>query len=320
MKIEKIRPKKPSIQQKEAYSKDVKVYLNQRKKFAERKCPGCNSLDGEKFTSHESFNFDRCKSCFTVFMNPGPTHEMIEKFYKTSANYEFWSKVIYPNSRESRRETLHKQRSNFIIDAAEKYLLTDSIQNVLEIGAGTGDTLSVLAQSLKVPIDTCAIEPNLSMHEALKKNGIAPVESIMSLHGKKFDIVIAFEVLEHFLEPTDFFKICNQTLKKNGLVVLSTPNAYSLEVQALRDFSTTIDIEHISILTPPAIHNLAIRNGFQVLEIATPGKFDIELLEEASVKLDVQIKGKRMLNRNLQNLIGKFGISSHMKVILRANN
>ena len=100
------------------------------------------------------------------------------------------------------------------------------------------------------------------------------------------------------------------------MIIFSTPNAHSLEVQLLKNKSSTIDIEHISLLTPAAIHSIASRHGFNVEVILTPGNFDLELINTESVDIDIKIQTKILAKSEIQELIGKFGFSSHMKVAL----
>ena len=146
MKIENIRPKTQSERQQQAYLRDVSSYKKVLQKFKVRNCPGCLSENNEFFSNHLSFSFSKCNACFTIYMNPGPTEEMVEEFYKNSSNYEFWATDIYPNTRESRRATIHRDRAKFVLETNQKFKRIKNIKKVLEIGAGTGDTLSVLKE------------------------------------------------------------------------------------------------------------------------------------------------------------------------------
>ncbi len=316
MKIENIRPKEKSSSQQEAYLRDVETYKQKQHLFSLRNCPGCLSSNNHLFSKHLNFSFVKCDSCFSIFMNPGPTEQIVQEFYRHSANYKFWSEEIYPKTRESRRESLHQDRATFILEASQKFSKTRIPRKVLEIGAGTGDTLSVLMGLTDGSVEGYAIEPNLSMKNSLLENKINVMEDISQIDAIKFDIIMAFEVLEHFLNPDDFFKFYSHLLAEDGLIILSTPNAHSLEVQILKDESSTIDIEHISLLTPAALHSLANRHGLNVEAIATPGNFDIELIN--SGLKDIEIKSDtRVISRNeTQEMVSEFGFSSHMKIVL----
>jgi 2-polyprenyl-6-hydroxyphenyl methylase/3-demethylubiquinone-9 3-methyltransferase len=320
MKIENIRPKVPAPLQREAYLKDVNSYKKMQKKFKTRNCPGCLSSINEFFSNHLSFKFSRCNACFTIFMNPGPTQEMVEQFYKNSSNYQFWATDIYPKTRESRRATIHRDRALFVFETIQKFTSASRIQKVLEIGAGTGDTISVLKELSSEEIEAYAIEPNLSMQNALRDNNINVVNNSIEISEMKFDVIMAFEVLEHFLSPDDFFLNYGSLLASEGFIIFSTPNAHSLEVQLLKGKSSTIDIEHISLLTPAAVHSIANRHGFDVEIILMPGKFDLELINIEAFDLDIVIGTKLLTKSEIQELISKFGFSSHMKVALSKKN
>ncbi|MCK5035794.1 MAG: methyltransferase domain-containing protein [Candidatus Sabulitectum sp.] len=43
-----------------------------------------------------------------------------------------------------------------------------------------------------------------------------------------FDAIIAGELIEHLEQPVDFLRRCHESLKRNGSIVLSTPNPNSL--------------------------------------------------------------------------------------------
>lgn len=316
MKIDEIRPREHSEQQRRAYLQDVDTYTAIQHLFTARDCPGCLSSNSDFFSKHHSFSFSQCNSCFTIFMNPAPTQDMVDNFYRNSSNYEYWSKEIYPNTRKSRRLTIHRDRADFVLDINQKFRGSTQIRKVLEIGAGTGDSLSVLKQLYFNEIETYAVEPNLSMLESLQANGIEVLSDVSDIKDIKFDIILGFEVLEHFLKPDDFFLMCKSILTDEGLIIISTPNAHSFEVQLLRDKSSTLDIEHISVLTPTAMHCLATRHGFKVEQISTPGNFDLELIETGSIQVKIEDGAKVLTREEIQALVSRFGFSSHMKIAL----
>ena len=86
----------------------------------------------------------------------------------------------------------------------------------------------------------------------------------------------------------------------------------------MKNTSNTIDIEHISIVTPLAIHSLANRHNFKVVKIETPGKFDLELMSPRFRRFFLKIffKGKAK-SATVQDFISKYGFSSHMKIVLQ---
>ncbi len=47
--------------------------------------------------------------------------------------------------------------------------------------------------------------------------------------NKKFDTIIAGEIIEHLRSPISFIEFCQSTLKKSGRLILTTPNATGLQ-------------------------------------------------------------------------------------------
>lgn len=47
--------------------------------------------------------------------------------------------------------------------------------------------------------------------------------------NKKFDTIIAGEIIEHLSSPIEFIKYCKTLLKKSGRIVITTPNATGIQ-------------------------------------------------------------------------------------------
>src|SRR3989344_3882702 len=98
---------------------------------------------------------------------------------------------------------------------------------VLEVGSGSGYgtyNLSKFAKKIiAIDKDSASVEESKKRYRSKNIVFIAsPIETYKT--DQKFDIIIALQVIEHFLEVHSFFKKILFLLKKNGLVVISTPN------------------------------------------------------------------------------------------------
>ena len=302
----------------EAYQKDLTSYHLKKSEFVIRECPGCTSSSNQNFCQKDGFNFSRCTGCWTIFMNPGPTPDMVRNLYATSNLYAYWGQHVYPESAKSRFINLTLPRAEYVRSALEPAEMSRSL-NFLEIGAGTGD---IGRQIKKIFPDSKvhALEPNPSMWKYYENSGIElikePIETLKATQNS-FDLIYAFEVAEHLLEPRKLFEAAARLLKRGGRLVMSTPNAHSLEVFIMANFSNTLDMEHISVLTPLAIHSIASDNDLRVLKLETPGKFDLELLESKYRRKFIKLfmKGNTGMTQ-IQSSIANGGFSSHMKFIL----
>lgn len=97
---------------------------------------------------------------------------------------------------------------------------------VLDIGCGFGHFASYVDSTKYV---------GLELHEKAadyaRNNGLQVVSQTIQehaiLHVGQYDVICAFQVLEHVSDPRTFIMSCYECLKPNGLLVLSVPNADS---------------------------------------------------------------------------------------------
>jgi 2-polyprenyl-3-methyl-5-hydroxy-6-metoxy-1,4-benzoquinol methylase len=318
MKVNQIRPEHLKVLARAAYEKDLEFYLSNKNSFEQRQCPACSLHSSGTYLQKEGFEFSKCMGCGCIYMNPGPTPELVNELYRNSSNYKFWSEFMYPQSKDERLSTIHKERAIWVLSFLKKRFPNRSRFEILELGAGTGDSLVTILRQDPTNLKGFAVEPNESMQKHLLENGIEVIQ-LADLESQefqdRFDAVVSFEVLEHLLKPGEFFSIFKANLKKEGFLFATTPNANSFEVLLLQDKSITIDIEHISILTPAALQALAISNGYRVEHVSTPGEFDIELINETLEEFSIMMH-KDSTTADSQALIRETGTSSHMRCIL----
>lgn len=122
---------------------------------------------------------------------------------------------------------------NLRIKNAEKLILElDPLKlfkknaQVLDIGCGTGEIDSVIknkfgTQAYGLDINTLAVEK-------ARKNGviakIGDVEQQWPFNNSSMDSVLCIQMIEHLVNPDFFLQESKRVLKKNGTVVITTPN------------------------------------------------------------------------------------------------
>ena len=96
---------------------------------------------------------------------------------------------------------------------------------VLGIGCGTGAFAAYLGSTCNYT----GIEMNQQAAEIARSNGLNissdDLHEIAQCQPGAFDVVCAFQVLEHVTDPARFLSSCAACLKPGGLVLLGVPNA-----------------------------------------------------------------------------------------------
>ena len=199
-------------------------------------CLNCESFDVhlwtkasdfEYFTTNKEFNYYYCKVCKVLFINPLPENDL---------------KKIYPNNYYS----FIDQKSNLVIKIKNcmdnllfKKLLVKIKSNnisILDIGGSTGwllDNLksldSRIAYTRIVDIDS------KSKKIALRNNHKYFCGKIENFNtDKKFDLIIMLNLIEHVKSPKIILKKVKSMLKKNGKILIKTPNYKSLDALIFR--------------------------------------------------------------------------------------
>lgn len=311
----------------QAIEADIKRMNSRRKDFVTIGCPACGSKKYHKKYSKYSMNFVECEVCETFFTNPRPTPEILSWFYKDSVNYNYWDKYIFPSSEQARRKKIVAPRVDKIINLCKKFKIrTDSI---LEVGAGHGTFCQEMI-SRKVFKKVTAIEPVTSQAKTCESKGIKTINSTIEKikFNKKnlFDVVVNFEVMEHLFSPRKFIVNCEKFLKKGGLFIFTLPNGKGFDISTLGKLSDSVDHEHLNYFNSRSMSLLLERCGFEVMEIATPGKLDAELVRKRilSGEFNADVFLKQILidnweqaGTNFQKFISEHKLSSHMMVVAK---
>lgn len=91
--------------------------------------------------------------------------------------------------------------------------------------------------------------------------------------GKKYDVIVATELIEHLFKPDIFVEKIKPLLKENGVLILTTPN-FLVWTNRLRmlfgqfEYTKTgfLDEGHIHFFTYTSLKKMLKENGYQVVD------------------------------------------------------
>lgn len=193
-------------------------------------CPLCHSDRVRKagdisypaptqFSTHElqltlAPEFWRCRNCQSGFTQNIIPEEAAIGLYSHGESAERWS-----------REPFNVQKPAEQLKCLGRYFATGS--SVLDIGCNTGELLDY-AQSLGC--QTTGVEYSRASREFLKSKGHEAVPSVADVTGQ-FDVIAAFDVIEHLYDVPAFLSACKSRLKPNGVLIILTGNIASLSAR-----------------------------------------------------------------------------------------
>jgi SAM-dependent methyltransferase len=314
--------------QKAAFARDVERLLARRDEFVAVACPACGADEGAPAFEKWGFAYLSCPRCRTIYMSPRPSPAVMDGYYATSENYAYWAEHIFPASQHARREKVNRPWLERIIGFCERHGVPRG--TLVEVGPGFG-TFAALARESGAFERVVAVEANPDMAQACRDQGVEvvarPIEEAAGALPDA-DVVCAFEVTEHLFEPRRFIDDCATLLRPGGLLVLSCPNGLGFDIGLLGPASLAVDPEHVNLLNPQSLSLLAQSCGFDVLEVTTPGRLDVEFAHDAIAAGEVPAPEDPFLRRVLvdeyehlgwpfQQFLAEHGLSSHMWLAAR---
>ena len=303
--------------------------------FIERPCPFCGSRSYARAEAFQNrYGVARCNRCNSLYVNPCPTQEVLNDYYN---NYKcnLMLEQVYKKRAEKTNNVILDHRVETIIQYIGK-IERDDIK-VLDVGCSNGSFLSKLRRQTEerkinkkityIGVDTndnaikASVDKNLQLVSA-------SVEDYLESTDEKFDIIWHSELIEHLIDPFAVFKKMYQSMRSGGYMIFTTPNDASVEMKSIsynvpRVLACNIlPPMHLNAFSTQNIAHFVMRSGFDVVDISTPGNFDVEILEmEKEHVNDDMLLGIEHLPEETKELIQHLlvigGGSSHMQCIVR---
>lgn len=176
-------------------------------------------------------------------------------------NITSYQKKIYSFNHINKSKT---RRFNEII----KFLKNKRIKKALDVGCGPESILLNLNINEKVVMD---------LQEKIDNKDVRYIQKDVSngIPEKNFDVIMAFELIEHLLDTDKFLEDCYNSLNQEGYLILSMPNLISLKIilslifnkQPLLVTYYNDDIGHIRHYTPNALKKQLEKHNFKIIKL-----------------------------------------------------
>ena len=262
--------------------------------------------------SKETFDLYHDETLDMLITSPQPSLENLGKYYE-SEDY-----ISHTDNKRSLFEKLYHFIKSIAIQ--NKLNLINSLQpqkgRLLDIGAGTGDFLSVAKND---GWQTIGVEPSERAKSIAKNKGVSFVEETSELENQSFDVISMWHVLEHVPDLDKQIKELKRLLKPTGTLIIAVPNFKSFDAKYYGKFWAAYDVPiHFWHFSKTAIKLLFEKEEMK-LEKVLPMKFDsfyVSLLSEKykSGKMNF-IKAFFIGLQSNWKAKGNFEYSSHIYIL-----
>ncbi len=203
------------------------------------------------------FRIVKCTSCNLIYMNPRPKPAKIMDFYKKDYYYD---DRLYDPMNLIKAKLLYKEIKNYLLNGS-----------VLDIGCSKGFLLNFLKEK---KLQLHGIEPSKDAVKFAWDNFKIKIthgyfDSVM-IKNNYYENIIAIDIIEHFINPPNILKKIYQILKKNGVLIIETPNIASLYFVISKKRWMGFDLPfHIYYFTPATLTKLLKSVGFSKIVVET---------------------------------------------------
>lgn len=229
------------------------------------KCCLCGGTTFEPELKSGKWQLCRCLSCGLVFTSPRYQTRYLqqlyeERYYETVDSY-LKTQLIPPSSDEL--AFAEKLRGNLS-------LRDDRQLHSLDIGCGAGRVVSAFRQA---GWDAWGCDPSLKAVELGKSKGLRLCAGdIRAVAQTDFDLMTAFHVLEHTVDPKTFLIECHSKLRPGGLILLEVPDYGSRRARKMKEsWPFLYPDTHFYQFTASTLRRLLAESGFRIDRIAHTG-------------------------------------------------
>ena len=131
-------------------------------------------------------------------------------------------------------------------------------RRLLDVGCGDGQLLQTANDE---GWDAFGIDLSEAAIGLCRKRGLNASKTDFfseSLNGRRFDVIIMSELIEHVPSPQRFLKRAEELLNLGGVLYLTTPNFGSLARRALSESWSVIHPEHIGYFERSTLRNMVL--------------------------------------------------------------
>jgi SAM-dependent methyltransferase len=245
-----------------------------------------------------AWNMSRCQACGLLWLDPVPleddihlaygtyyTHSRsepqgIRRIYAAVTDYHVRRRLGYPSTARPTTRVMARVLSllhpggDAELSRQALYLRKgEGDPLLLEVGCGSGEWLTYMRglgwRVEGVELDPKAVETALSHGLKVRRGRL----SDQRYPDEYADVICLVHVIEHLHDPLGTLKECRRVLKRNGRLVIATPNSASLGHRLFRSNWESLDPpRHLMIFDPSTMRRLLHQAGFDVDWLTTTAR------------------------------------------------
>lgn len=211
------------------------------------------------------------------------------------------------------------QRVNWLVN---KYQAKNESKTLLDVGCGEGFALAFF--SLRgfsvsgIDFSSAGLEQqNPEFSDCLKTGDLFELLQEKATSGKKYDVLLLQNVLEHVLDPLNLCSILKCLLNDGGIAVITVPNDFSpVQIEALSSGCIEHEFwvcppDHLNYFDSDSLVSLLSHSGYIIHDLIGDFPIDWFLLHPGSNYIQDSSKGKssHLARIKIENMLHQNNVS-----------
>lgn len=260
------------------HEKEINIarkYVNSHevRKDMYNRCPICHGDSGDYFYTKWRVDYLCCKKCKSVF---AVFDEDIVTGYRNDSDLkELRLEEGYQNQITQKRESVWKEFLEWVEVRAFRFMKRNKGLNIVDVG----NRLSGYSECIRLS--------ELCGKYDLRQSILG--EDSFQIKDGQADIVFYMDQIKTETHPHGKIQEIKKYLKEDGILVLNTRAGSGFDILTLRENNENIyPYEHILLPSIKGLIMLLEENGYEVLEVTTPGVMDVKYVMDCKDKLNTR--------------------------------
>lgn len=269
----------------------------------------------------DGLSFHHSVECGSIFASPTPSQAALDELSRKGASSKLRRAYFASAVSADQRSAIHNPILSWLEEiTAEQAFEADHVGYFGDDDTGLLAAIAEMMAPKEIStVDQVTAQPSAQHVKHLRAEDIeAPL----------FDFAIDIGSLERRSDPMERIAAWARALKPGGLIALTTRSASSLEFRVLGpDSPSFIALDRLTLFSIPALQSVLERYGFELLELSTPGRIDVEVLRKVfAEKTDpggvdfwqhALEHGSNLLDHDLQIMLQRHRLSSFVRCLAR---
>jgi len=289
----------------------IKAFLGEVTRPAEiAACPLSGKERQEVLFEKWGFQYVLCPDTWTVSVASMPDIDLLSRYFYSSELATFRASTEYQAQLNQLRSGLWDNQLEWIEGRINRYLGRGQYQ-VTDWGSKSVGWVKAVSKA-KFQAEMQLVQPLPPLVES-------------PIIGQS-DIVLALDVLQRQVDPKDWIASVKEVLRTDGLFIMTCRAGTGFDILTLREKSNSIfPMDHLILPSPKGLEQFLTANGFEVLEITTPGMLDVDMLKKQQEDIPqdqyfqryVMSQDSGLLQERLQLFLQQNNLSSHLRVVAK---